>query len=120
MHGGFTLRIDRRIDITLSYGHIFQETLRFAPPEHQERELFDPDDVTSGFDKRVGGSFDAEGNRVGGVVLEDPDAPSPDDADAVAKLQQSSAIPARDPRVINAGEYTASFNIISLGFNYHW
>jgi hypothetical protein len=108
-------------DLKAAYGHIFQETLRVAPPEHQNRELFDPSDVTSGFDKRVGGTFDDEGNRVGGEVLEDPDAPSPDDADAVARLQQSSAIPAMDnPRIINAGEYTASFNIISVGATYHW
>lgn len=121
---GFGLGVMWRIrdfDFTAAYGHIFQETVRIAPPEHQDARLYDSKnmDPLTGFDKRVGGSFDAGGNRVGGVVLEDPDAPSPDDADAVARLQQTSVLNS-EPRVINAGEYTASFNIISVGAVYHW
>ena len=117
---GFMWRV-RDFDLTAAYGHIFQETVRIAPPEHQDARLYDTDkmDPLTGFDKRVGGTFDAGGNRVGGVVLEDPDAPSPGDADAVARLQQTSVLNSA-PRVINAGEYTASFNIISVGAVYHW
>ncbi|HMI93844.1 MAG TPA: hypothetical protein VK509_20865, partial [Polyangiales bacterium] len=108
-------------DLKAAYGHIFQETLRVAPPKHEDRRAPSSDDVTAGFDQRVGGEFDEEGNRVGGKELADPDAPSPGDADAVARLQQSSVIPSMDPpRIINAGEYTASFNIISLGASYHF
>ena len=109
-------------DLVAGYGHIFQETLLVAPPLHEEVEDSDPDDPTTGFDQRVGGSFAADGTRVGGYVLEDPDAPSGSQADAVAKGQQSSALPnpVRSERVINAGKYTAAFDVISIGAVYHW
>ena len=98
-------------DLMAAYGHIFEQTMRLAPP-----------DDSVAFDQRVGGMFDAGGTRVGGTELPDPDAPAPGDADAVAALQQTSAIPKQDPppRVINAGEYTANFNIISVGAVYHF
>jgi long-subunit fatty acid transport protein len=120
---GFGLGVMWRVgdfDLKAAYGHVFQETIRVAPPPHQNRELFNKDDITSGFDQRVGGTFDDGGTREGGTPLPDPDAPSPEDADAVARLRQSSVIPSSDPRIINAGEYTASFNIISLGATYHF
>jgi hypothetical protein len=81
-----------------------------------------PGDPRSGFDKRVGGTFDPVGNRRGGVVLEDPSAPSPDKADAVAAKTQASggATQSQPNRVINAGRYTASFDILSVGVSYHF
>jgi hypothetical protein len=109
-------------DVMAAYSHIFQETIEVAPPPHQEAENFDPDDPTTGFDQRVGGTFEADGTRTGGRVLPDPDAPDPEDADAVARAQQSSAapMPARPERVINAGKYTAAFDVISVGATYHF
>lgn len=115
---GVMFRIDS-VDLFAAYGHIFQETLEVVSPPHQNVEDHD-DDVTSGFDKRVGGSFDNLGRRVGGQVLEDPDEPS--SGDATAKLQQASALPSpsRPDRVVNAGRYTASFDVISVGVQYRY
>jgi hypothetical protein len=109
-------------DLTAAYAHIFQETIEVAPPPHEVAEDRDPDDPTRGFDQRVGGTFGPDGRRIGGYVLEDPDAPDPQDADAIARFQQSSAAPstARSERVVNAGKYTAAFDVISVGMAYHF
>lgn len=109
-------------DLSAGYSHIFSETLRVAPPRHQNLEDLTPGESRSGFDQRVGGRFDQEGTRQGGVVLRDPDAPAPTDADAVAaRTQQSAAATvARPNRVINAGKYTAAFNVLSVGIVYHF
>lgn len=109
------------VDLMISYSHIFGETVEIAPPPHQSVDEADRDVPTSGFDKRVGGEFEADGDRAGGYVLEDPDAPAPEDADAVAALQQQSAAVGRRPeRVINAGEYTSSFDIVSVGVTWRY
>ncbi|MBN1653541.1 MAG: hypothetical protein JXA30_07165 [Deltaproteobacteria bacterium] len=42
LHLGFILRILRTIDASLSYAHIFQETVREDPPESQTRDRRDP------------------------------------------------------------------------------
>jgi len=121
--GGLMWRVGD-FDLLAGYTHIFQETLEVAPPEHEnveDRDRQDPD-VTRGFDQRVGGTFQT-GRRVGGTVLADPDAPSPGDADAVARLQQDSIVQvgsARPERIVNAGKYSAAFNIISVGATYHF
>jgi hypothetical protein len=110
-------------DLVAAYGHIFQETLEVAPPPQQNAENGKTNDPTSGFDQRVGGSFTLAKTRVGGTVLSDPDAPSPANADAVARGQVSPVVRSKtDPpnRVINAGKYTAAFNIISVGAVYHF
>ncbi|MFI5306669.1 MAG: OmpP1/FadL family transporter [Polyangiales bacterium] len=109
-------------DLLAAYGHIFEETVQVAPPPNQPAEQSSKTDPTRGFDQRVGGSFDGLGNRVGGYVLRDPSAPSASQADAVARVQENAALPnaVRSPRVINAGKYTASFNVLSLGAVYHF
>ncbi len=109
------------VDLTAAVGQIFQEELDLAPPPHQNLEDLDEDDPQSGFDQRVGGTFSG-GVRQGGVVLEDPDAPDPSDADAVAALQARAGIAtaARPNRIVNAGLYTANFTIISLGIVYRY
>lgn len=98
-------------DLRAAYGHIFQETLEVAPPPHQDRQDAVAGDVTSGFDKRVAGE-----------VLEDPDAPSPQDADGVARLEQNAIAETDDKpqRVINAGRYEADFHVVSVGLTYHF
>jgi hypothetical protein len=110
---GVMLRLGK-FDLFAAYGHIFQETLEVVPPPHQNVEHADRADVTSGFDQRVGGTFNDLGIREGGRVLEDPSVPS--QGDATAKLQQGSALPspARPERIVNAGRYTASFDVISV------
>jgi hypothetical protein len=116
---GVMIRIDD-VDLFAAYGHIFQETLEVVSPPHENVEDHDDDEVTSGFDKRVGGEFGRLGTREGGYVLEDPAEPAK--GDATAKLQQASALPspARPDRVINAGKYTASFDVISVGVQYRY
>lgn len=116
---GVMFRLDS-VDLFAGYGHIFQETVEVVSPRHQNVEDHVDGDVQSGFDKRVGGTFNGLGQRVGGYVLEDPDEPS--SGDAVAKGQQASALPspARPDRVINAGKYTASFDTITVGVQYRY
>jgi hypothetical protein len=111
-----------RWDFRAGYAHIFSETLDVAPPPHQNLEASVPGDPRSGYDKRVGGTFGDEGTRNGGVVLEDPNAPAPGDADAVAAKTQDTGVAtaARPERVTNAGSYSASFNIVSVGAVYHF
>lgn len=118
---GAILRVGE-FDFKVGYAHIFSETLDLAPPPHQNVEKANPADPRSGFDKRIGGSFADDGTRIGGQVAEDPSAPSPSGADAVAaKTQQAAAATLSAPnRVINAGKYTASFDIISIGAVYHF
>jgi hypothetical protein len=118
---GFMLRLGS-FDVTAAYSHIFSETLEVAPPPHQNVEDSTPGDPESGFDQRIGGTFDAEGTRVGGVEYPDPDAPRPENADAVARKTQQAAVAttARPNRVMNAGKYTAAFNVVSVGVVYHF
>ena len=118
---GVVYRIGRW-DLRAGYAHIFSETIEVAPPPHQNLEASVPGDPRSGFDKRVGGTFNDDGIRDGGTVLEDPNAPAPGSADAVAEKTQESglATAARPQRVTNAGTYTASFNIVSVGAVYHF
>jgi len=108
--GGLMLRLGD-FDLSAGYAHIFSEEMDIAPPPHQNRQDADPDDPQSGFDKRVGG-----------VVLEDPAAPDPADADGVAAYQQASLVQGtgRPERVVNAGRYTAAFDVISVGATYHF
>jgi hypothetical protein len=115
-----TLRVGP-VDLQAGYGHIFSETLDVAPPPHQNLEAAVPGDPRSGFDKRVGGTFGSDGVRSGGVILEDPRAPT-SNADAVAaKTQQSAVVTTYQPnRVINAGKYTAHFDVVSVGVVYHF
>ncbi|HMJ54430.1 MAG TPA: hypothetical protein VK540_20250 [Polyangiaceae bacterium] len=118
---GLVVRIGN-FDLQGGYGHIFSETLDVAPPPHQAVENAVPGDPRSGFDKRVGGTISSDGTRMGGVVLEDPRAPSPSNADAVAaKTQQSAVVTRFQPnRVVNAGKYTARFDVVSVGVVYHF
>ncbi|HVU06158.1 MAG TPA: hypothetical protein VHE30_30615 [Polyangiaceae bacterium] len=108
-------------DLRFAYSHIFSETLDVRPPAHQNVENANPNDPTSGFDQRVGGTFGPDGVRQGGTVLPDPAAQG-GGGDATARKTQVSAIStnARPERVINAGKYTASFDVISLGVVYHF
>lgn len=103
-------------DFAVGYGHIFQETLVVAPPDHEEVQDATDDDPTSGFDKRVG---IATGSP---RVLQEQNAPKASDVDAVAKLQQSAGVetPVAHRRVVNAGVYKASFDIFSLSVAYRF
>ena len=118
---GVVVRLGQ-FDLQGGYGHIFSETLDVAPPPHQPVDDAVPGNPRSGFDKRVGGTVAPNGSREGGVVLDDPRAPTPANADAVAaKTQQSAVVTRYQPnRVINAGQYTARFDVVSVGVVYHF
>ena len=109
--GGVILRLGP-FDLQAAYQHIFQETLDVVPPPHQARELA-TDDPKSGFDERIykDGALDPRPTL-------DPSVPK--SGDAVAAGQQSALFETGKSRarVINAGHYTASFDIVSVGLSY--
>jgi hypothetical protein len=82
-------------DLRLGAMHIASETIEVAPAPKQDQFL----------------SSQAR------VSLPDPDAPPAARADAVAAKHQTTA--AKSP-IINAGRYTASFDVLSAGFAYHF
>lgn len=117
---GAVLRVGQ-FDFKAGYMHIFSETIDLAPPPHQNVEQANPNDPRSGFDQRIGGDF-SSGTRVGGRLSPDPSAPAAGAADGVAgKTQQAAAASRGLPnRVINAGHYTAWFDVVSVGAVYHF
>ncbi|HKU42748.1 MAG TPA: hypothetical protein VJR89_31535 [Polyangiales bacterium] len=104
------------VDFSAAYAHIFQEQIDVAPPPHEPREEAN-DDPTSGFDQRI-----YEDGNLSQEPKTDPSAPKPENADAVASWQQSGIFESADrrARVVNAGRYTASFNVLSVGFAYRF
>lgn len=116
---GFGLGVRVRlgpVDLTASYAHIFQETLDIAPPAHEPREEA-TDDPKSGFDQRI-----YEDGELSERPLRDPAAPSASEADGVASVRQAAVFESEDvrARVINAGRYVASFNIVSLAVTHQF
>jgi hypothetical protein len=112
---GFGLGLQMRfgsIDFSAAYAHIFQETIEVAPPPHEERQDA-TDDPTTGFDQRI-----YENGVLSRNPKPDPAAPSPANADAIAKYRQPTVF--QRGRVVNAGQYTASFDVISIAFAYRF
>ena len=111
---GVTVRLGS-FDLMAAFSHVFQETITVAPPRHEPRTNA-TDAPDSGFDTRV---F-RDGTL--GEPTPDPNAPSPGQADGVAKLTQSAVFESDylRRRVVNAGRYTASFNVVSVGAVYHF
>jgi len=119
MRGALALGLTFRagsVDLFASYSHIFQEELTVAPPDNQPRQVA-TDDPTTGFDQRV-----YQNGTLSTQPRTDPAAPKPANADAVAKLTQGAVFDAEGlrARVINAGRYTAHFDVISLGASYRF
>jgi hypothetical protein len=104
------------VDLTASFSHIFQEDITVAPPPHQPRNEA-TNAVDSGFDQRI-----YENGQLSSAPKTDPRAPSPAAADGVAKVTQSALFESDvlRRRVVNAGRYTASFNVLSVGAVYHF
>jgi hypothetical protein len=90
-----------------------------APPDHEPRQAASdsPDDPTRGFDQRI-----YEDGTLSTRPRRDPNAPTVEDADAVAAWQQPALLESaeRRRRVVNAGRYTASFNVLSIGLAYRF
>jgi hypothetical protein len=104
------------VDLTAAYSHIFQETLEVAPPNHEPREE-GSDDPRRGFDQRV-----YEDGVLSERPLRDPRAPAPADADAIAAGRQTAIFESEDQRarVVNAGKYTAGFNVFSIAVTHRF
>lgn len=112
---GVTVRAGK-FDLTAAYSHIFQETITVAPPAYAPRSEGN-DAPDSGFDTRI-----FRNGRLSDQPTPDPKAPQPGQADGVAKLTQTAVFESDDlrRRVVNAGRYTASFNLVSVGATYHF
>lgn len=104
------------VDLSAAYAHIFQETLEIAPPPHQPRDQAS-DDPQRGFDKRI-----YEDGVLTDKPLTDPRAPDPKDADAIASARQTAVFESDDnrARVVNAGRYTAGFNVFSINVTHRF
>jgi hypothetical protein len=104
------------VDLMAAYAHVFQEEVRVAPPPHQPRNQAS-DDPQDGFDQRI-----YEDGQLSEKPRTDPRAPAPSAADGVASSRQSSVFESDDirSRVVNAGRYIVSFNVLSLGLVHHF
>lgn len=119
LHTGVIVRLFRSVDLVLSYGHIFQETLIVAAPAHRPREEIDTD---LGFadakeiDKRAGTMITRSD------VVPVLDEKSQGASDGTAKLNQiiSQKAGGEPPWIINAGRYRSNFDIFSAGVNLHF
>lgn len=111
LHTGATIRMGEDVDVTVSYAHIFQETIEVAPPPHGDRFM-------GGFDKSLG---HAEGGRgaTPPVVEEQHPFTNPDGVAAVAQ-QVSAPSGGQPPYIINQGRYRSSFDVLAIGFLYHF
>ncbi|MEY4578820.1 MAG: hypothetical protein RL701_3523 [Pseudomonadota bacterium] len=102
-----------RFDLSASFAHIFSEALTIAPPQHEPRTSANgaPE---SGFDHRV--------YEDGKLSVQPRVEPAVGKADGVAKVTQAAVFESQDlnRRVVNAGRYTASFDVISIGAVYHF
>jgi long-subunit fatty acid transport protein len=109
-----------RFDLLAAYGHIFQETLEVMAPPHQNREQAGSD-PSSGFDKRIGQPCPlTDPTCTDPRPLEEQNKPT--DPDGVAKFKQGSFIEqgTSQRRVVNAGRYSSSFDVISVGAIYRF
>jgi hypothetical protein len=120
LNGGITVRIDRRIDLTFAYGHIFQETLSVAAQQHVSRidETAPGGAGPNGIDKTVGTPQDRANS--GTEVAYEQNAPvSPD---GTSNLEQELTATANgDPAyVINAGHYRSNLDVVAVGVQMHF
>lgn len=109
LHGGVSVRIDRRIDLTFAYGHIMQEDLAVAAPPHGS-----PQD--GAISKVVGTPSFAGGLE----PLQERNAPvSPD---GTAALQQEITVESATdpPTVVNSGIYRSHIDVLAVGLLYHF
>jgi hypothetical protein len=103
------------VDLSAAYSHVFQETLELAPPKHEPRDQATEADATRGFDQRI-----YEDGMLTEKPLKDPRAPAINNADAVAQARQTAGFDSEKARVINAGRYTAGFNVFSIAVTHRF
>lgn len=111
LHAGATFRIDRTVDITISYAHIFQETITVGAPAHTNR-------ADRGFDKTVG----MKENRFDTTPPPNEEQNPATNPDGIANVYQqiSTEAEGQPPYIINAGRYRSSFDILAIGLSYHF
>jgi hypothetical protein len=104
------------VEIIASYSHVFQETLEVAPPDHEARDQAS-DDPKRGFDQRI-----YDDGVLSSQPVRDPRAPAVAHADGVASVRQTAVFESSTSRasVVNAGRYTASFNIVSIAVTHRF
>jgi len=109
LHGGVTVRLDQRVDLTFAYGHIMQETIVVAAPASVSED-------ERPFSRNVGVAI-TSGSY---APMNEQDAPS--DADGVADLrqQETKMLVNRYPTVVNAGRYRSSIDVVAVGIQYHF
>ncbi|HVW28197.1 MAG TPA: hypothetical protein VHC69_22695 [Polyangiaceae bacterium] len=96
-------------DLRVGATQIRSETVEVAPPPNQSQAVGAT--VTS----------PTTGNPIGSKILPDPNAPPPSKADAVAAQTQFAHTPQGVTNwVVNAGRYTASFEVLSVGATFHF
>jgi hypothetical protein len=121
LHGGVIVRVAKSIDFVFSYAHIFQETLRIAPPPHLDRAEISTAIAAGGnpknMDKTVGALLDRTG--YGQMVLEERKLESPDGVARVPQVVTRQAA-SQPPTIINAGTYSSNFDVFSVGVNVHF
>lgn len=110
---GLRLRVGV-FDLQFAYQHVFQEVLEVIPPQHAARDTA-TDEPTSGFDQRIY----RDGELSAGAVA-DPEAPARGDAQAAGQQSALFETDDRRARVINAGRYVASFDLLSVGASYRF
>ena len=105
-----------KVELAAAYSHVFQEIIDLAPPPHQPRTEA-TDDKQSGFDQRV-----YENGQLSDKPKTDPAAPSPSAASGVASGQQTAVFETDNlrARVVNAGRYVTSFDVLSLSVAHHF
>lgn len=111
--GGLMVRLGP-LEVLASYAHIFQETVQLAPPPHEPREQAS-DDPKRGFDQRI-----YEDGVLSAQPVLDPRVPAR--ADGVAVVRQNAVFEseAMRARVVNAGRYTAGFDILSIAVTHRF
>jgi long-chain fatty acid transport protein len=104
------------VEVMVAYSHVFQETLEVAPPPHEPRDQAS-DDPKRGFDQRI-----YQDGVLSEQPLRDPRAPSTSKADGVASARQTAVFESETvrARVVNAGRYTASFNVLSIAVTHRF
>ena len=110
LHGGFTVRLADKTDVTLGYAHFIHKNLRLQVQAGDPSARLDQQYRTDEYNFQAGeGEIDLEGNETGG------------DFDGVANVSVPSAGPPEaGPYYINAGSFTYGLDVLSLGFTQHF
>ncbi len=121
LHGGLIVRLFRSFDLTLSYAHIFQETIVVQPPPHLPASEIDANatDPSTADKINIDKSVGMAGSDTGREIKEETPVKNPD---GTASIKQVTLIgTAGMPQwVTNSGTYRSNYNIVAAGVNLHF